>query len=369
MATATAAPPATRSGWIFSPALDLFAFAAPPLLAGLALAIAGRVGLFHLPTAGFLLAIVLVDVAHVHGTLYRVYLDRSEVLRRPRLYLGTPLAAFLVGVVLHRWLGAAGFWRALAYFAVWHFIRQQVGWVALYRARSGEAADPRRRLDGWLDFATVYVATLYPLIDWHTRLPRPFVWFTEGDFAAGLPREAATYARIVWAVVLAAFVTRQLALFVRGQSVSVGKVIVVLGTAYAWWLGIVASDADFAFTLANVLPHGIPYLVLAIVYGRRRYADEKAPRAALGRWLVGKSILVAYFVLAALALGEEMLWDRWVWHDHLTLFGRGRVLSAAALDWVVPLLALPQVTHYVLDGFVWKARSNPDLARYLRPVR
>jgi len=29
----------------------------------------------------------------------------------------------------------------------------------------------------------------------------------------------------------------------------------------------------------------------------------------------------------------------------------------------VPLLALPQLTHYVLDGFVWKRKNNPDFAR------
>jgi hypothetical protein len=26
---------------------------------------------------------------------------------------------------------------------------------------------------------------------------------------------------------------------------------------------------------------------------------------------------------------------------------------------LVPLLAVPQITHYVLDGFLWRRRSNP----------
>jgi hypothetical protein len=29
---------------------------------------------------------------------------------------------------------------------------------------------------------------------------------------------------------------------------------------------------------------------------------------------------------------------------------------------VVPLLALPQLTHYVLDGFIWRRKSNPDFS-------
>jgi hypothetical protein len=32
---------------------------------------------------------------------------------------------------------------------------------------------------------------------------------------------------------------------------------------------------------------------------------------------------------------------------------------------VVPLLSLPQITHYVLDGFIWKV-SDPVLLKEMR---
>jgi hypothetical protein len=28
---------------------------------------------------------------------------------------------------------------------------------------------------------------------------------------------------------------------------------------------------------------------------------------------------------------------------------------------LVPLLAIPQLTHYVLDGFIWRKKSNEGL--------
>ena len=40
-------------------------------------------------------------------------------------------------------------------------------------------------------------------------------------------------------------------------------------------------------------------------------------------------------------------------------------LSAAIALLVVPLLAVPQLTHYVLDGFLWRRRANPRLGRLL----
>ena len=66
---------------------------------------------------------------------------------------------FAAGVALYA-CGAGVFWRAIAYLAVFHFIRQQYGWVMMYRARNGE----RDRLGRWLDGATIYLATLYPLV-------------------------------------------------------------------------------------------------------------------------------------------------------------------------------------------------------------
>jgi hypothetical protein len=63
-------------------------------------------------------------------------------------------------------------------------------------------------------------------------------------------------------------------------------------------------------------------------------------------------------VVWVLAFAEELLWDRLVWHDRDWLFGAGW----RARDWrwiAVPLLALPQLTHYLLDGLVWRRRANP----------
>ena len=49
--------------------------------------------------------------------------------------------------------------------------------------------------------------------------------------------------------------------------------------------------------------------------------------------------------------------------------GRNHVLSLAdspLLPFVVGALAVPQATHYVLDGFIWKMNgNNPDLRRLL----
>ncbi|MBI2395043.1 MAG: hypothetical protein HYV09_36065 [Deltaproteobacteria bacterium] len=358
-------PPRFKTAWLFSAKVDAFAFVGPFVFA-LALLGTGRaLGLRSTPAWGFLLCVVMVDVAHVHGTLFRVYLDRAEVMRRKALYLGTPVVAYALGVAVHQLGGSLTFWRVLAYVAVWHFVRQQIGWVALYRAKAGERGDPSRRIDAWLDPAATYAATIYPLLVWHTHLPRKFAWFVRGDFLPGMPGLVERVARPLWLAILVVFVLRQLQLGVARRGVNVGKVVVILTTYLLWWLGIVAVDEDWAFTVTNVLPHGIPYVVLIAAYSRRRYADPDAPPAPIAQVLVRGGFVLAYGALVALALFEEGLWDRFVWHDHETIFGDGDVLSDRALGWLVPLLALPQAVHYTLDGQIWKGAKNPNLRRYL----
>jgi hypothetical protein len=302
---------------------------------------------------------MLVDVAHVWATAYRVYLDPEERARRPGLYIGIPTAAYVLGVLLYS-ASASWFWRVLAYVAVLHFVRQQYGWIALYRRRLGISS----RLDRFLDDAIIYASTLYPLLYWHANLPREFAWFVDGDFIPGLPSWVAPALLPVHAGLTIAYAGRQLHLWATGRPVSAGKNLVVATTWLTWYLGIVVFDSDYAFTVTNVLVHGIPYLAFVWVYGRARFAESNARVAPLftrGAWplYLLPLFLVAFF--------EEWAWDRFVWHDHGALFpGAALAPGAAALALLVPLLALPQATHYALDAWVWRVRpENPDLARYL----
>jgi hypothetical protein len=45
--------------------------------------------------------------------------------------------------------------------------------------------------------------------------------------------------------------------------------------------------------------------------------------------------------------------------DKLWLFG-GEWAWGDTKMFLVPLLAVPQLTHYVLDGFIWRRNSHPD---------
>ncbi|MCY1031748.1 hypothetical protein OV207_09810 [Corallococcus sp. BB11-1] len=349
---------APTQAWLFGPSVDLAVFAGSAL-ASVAFVLAapwlGAVG--DTPAWAWLLFVVGVDVAHVWSTLFRTYLDGEEVERRPGLYVGAPLAAYAVGVLAYS-ASPGAFWTVFAYVALFHFIRQQYGWAALYDRKARASAWERR-----LDAAAVYAATLGPVIWWHANLPRAFWWFMEHDFLAGLPRWAGTAALAAHAVVLGAWAVFQGARVARGAGLQAGKVLLVAATWVAWFGGIVLARDDFAFTVMNVMLHGVPYFALLFRYARGRHAEGGfgAKGVLLRAGLPGFLLF-----LGVLALLEEGLWDLLVWHDRPVLFGdSGLALEADLMALVVPLLALPQATHYVLDAFVWKAGREPALLNRL----
>ena len=361
-----------RGRFIWSPGVDLAVFGGSALialaLAALAPRLADEGG--EAPLWAFVVLVVGVDVAHVWSTLFRTYLDRAELRRRPLLYAGVPFGCFALGFALHA-ISPNLFWRALAYVAVFHFIRQQTGWVALYRAKAGE----RDRVDRVIDDVTVYAATLYPIAHWHAHMPRAFHWFVEDDFVAipGL-LDAMPIVRGVWFAALAVYVVRALSRALGGAAPNLGKHVVVATTAATWYVGIVATDGDLAFTAANVVVHGVPYMVLLWGYARARAAEpDVSPRSVATR-IVRAGVPAFVAVLIGIAFFEELLWDRIVWHARPALFGgsvasaRGPVAPASALGacLAVSLLAVPQATHYVLDAVLWRRRdTGPAQARAL----
>lgn len=352
--------------WLWSAPLDLAVFGGSAALA-LGLVGLGRVlgfGGGPLPEWGFVAFVLSIDVAHVYATLFRTYFDGEELKARPWRYVGAPIAVYAAGVALYA-QGPLVFWRVLAYLAVFHFVRQQVGWVAVYRARSGQ----RDSIDAWIDGAAIYLATLFPLVVWHARLSEThFDWFVHGDFvaASAFAARLVPFARTAWLAALAIFFGRQIQLLHRSGMLHLGKSVVVATTAATWYVGIVATNSDFDFTVTNVIVHGVPYMVLLWMYARERRKDRPF---AFGAELVARGVPAFVVTLLACAFFEELTWDRLVWKDRGWLFGSSDIeLGSALLALIVPLLALPQALHYVLDGFLWRRRDTRRLAAQRRAL-
>lgn len=337
-----------RDFWLFGAAVDLSVFLGSACLSLLLVAVGWQLGFLEkdAPDWTWISAVLFIDVAHVWSTAFRVYFDWEEFKSRVWFYVLVPVCGYALGVALYS-ESALNFWRALAYLAVFHFVRQQFGWVKLYRAKLKET----NRITFWIDAAAIYIATVYPLAFWMTRLPRRFDWFVKDDFFS-LPALAEQILFPVYVVALSVYFAKSIYLYFAENFLNVGKDIIVSTTAVCWYVGIVSLDSDYAFTVTNVVIHGVPYFALVYFYARsRRETATKFYRGASHNWFVFLASLWAF------AYFEELIWDKGVWHERAWLFGASWNVEDLKM-YLVPLLAVPQLTHYVLDGFVWRRKNN-----------
>lgn len=360
---------ALEQPWLSSALWDCLLIISPAFITS-AIAIAFRAQLDnsdYMPLWAWVSFVLVVDVAHVYATLFRTYFHPKSFVENKPLLLLIPVLCWAVGWGLYSY-DDIYFWRALAYLAVFHFIRQQYGFVALYARK-----DPPEFLKfKLLDKICIYAVTLFPILYWHTHLPRNFSWFIKGDFVSSLPYEISELGFAAYIAIGILYLAKEVFLLKKTGFLNIPKNLIVVGTAVCWWVGIVALNSDIAFTMTNVVTHGIPYMALVWLYHHKtatagsdtNVAGSKPARDYLK---LARDFLLSFapaFVLflVILAYVEEGFWDGLVWREHLTFFSPfchlPTVTESAWLAVLIPLLSLPQSTHYILDGFIWRVKDR-----------
>jgi hypothetical protein len=114
------------------------------------------------------------------------------------------------------------------------------------------AAGERDVLGKWIDTIAIYAATLYPLIYGTTHLPRRFWVFLTNDFASmSLIIERVAAPNLLVRAGGLRFQSRISVVCAQGRESGQGYSS-LLTTALCWYIGIVAYNSDYAFTVTNV---------------------------------------------------------------------------------------------------------------------
>src|SRR5689334_21314346 len=128
-----------KQPWIGKPWVDILFILSPPFLSLLVIVLFPS--LFReseeVSIVWWVVLVLLIDVAHVYSTLYRTYFDPQALSKQRHLLWIIPFAGFLGGVLIYS-LSSAWFWRILAYVAVFHFVRQQYGFMRVYSRKENK---------------------------------------------------------------------------------------------------------------------------------------------------------------------------------------------------------------------------------------
>ncbi|WP_426062708.1 hypothetical protein [Flavobacterium sp. DSP2-3-1] len=334
--------------WIDKPKTDGFFILAPSFL------VIAIVFLFHdalkvIETKHsfytWLFLIVFIDVAHVYATLFKTYFVREKCKKRRKLLVALPIVCFVIGIILFSF-GSVVFWSVLAYIAVFHFIRQQYGFMRLYSRK-----EVKTYWSVAIDNLIIYTATVYPMLYWFFSSPRAFNWFTEKDFIRFENQVVLGVLGWFYGLIIVFYIVRTVYKSTKEQYFNIPKNAIITGTFFSWYFGIVYFNNDLVFTLLNVVSHGIPYI--ALIYLNEIDKKSEADLGVLNYLKGARGFFVFMAFLSTIAFFEEYVWEVFVWNEQFSWnnsdFSNWQLL-------LVPLFTVPQFTHYLLDGFIWKSK-------------
>lgn len=294
----------------------------------------------------WLFLIVFIDVAHVYATLFKTYFVEDEFQKQKKRLISLPVICFIVGIILFSF-GSLVFWSFLAYIAVFHFIRQQYGFMRLYARK-----EMKTRISVFIDNLTIYASTGYPMLYWFFSSKRKFNWFVENEFFKFENHRLLDFLFWIYAGILILYVVFTAIQSIKNKFFNIPKNSIILGTTLSWYFGIVYFNDDLIFTLLNVVSHGIPYM--ALVYFKEIDGKSEQELGRLSYLKRYQGFLIYIGILLLIAFSEEFLWEFFVWNENISLtnfdFSNWQIF-------LVPLLTVPQFTHYILDGFIWKSNK------------
>lgn len=294
----------------------------------------------------WLFLIVFIDVAHVYATLFKTYFIPEEFKKRKKLLITLPIICFLIGIFLFSF-GSVFFWSVLAYIAVFHFVRQQYGFMRLYSRKENKT-----KWSVAIDNLIIYTATGYPMLFWFFSTPRAFNWFTEKDFLRFENQLLLEILEWLYLLIVVFYMVRTVYKTKKERYFNFPKNAIIIGTFLSWYFGIVYFNNDLVFSLLNVVSHGIPYIALIYLNGISK--NQNVDLGILNSIKGFKGILLFIGFLFAIAFFEEYVWEVLVWNEQFSFsnfdFSNWQIV-------LVPLLTVPQFSHYILDGFIWKSKE------------
>lgn len=311
----------------------------------------------------FFIFIIIFDVWHVWWTLYRWYLQKNILKKHWKLLIGIPIFSIISLIILcniqipwHDPLYVP--LSFLAYMAVFHFIKQQVGFVQLY-GRQAENLDSLTYISKKIDTIITWIVTGFPFAYWMMHYENISLnWFIPWEYI--FISKLVPYTEFLWilyGLCIIIYCIFQLILLLRWARLNPLKYLYIIGTAYIWFNGMVAYDSIIIFGFGNILLHGLNYYGI-VIWSTRSNIE------AYGKWLekikkMGVILFSLGIVLSMASLWyiEEFFWNQFVWREKNMIFSDffyNIWYSEPILILIVSILGSVQLTHYILDRYIWR---------------
>ncbi len=260
---------------------------------------------------------LIVDGAHVYSTLFVTYFD-SNIKSKIKLHLIlAPLLTILICYLLYIYEFKALLLSLVGSFALFHFIRQEAGWMKL----AGRLDPKQPQILNKVDLFTSYIFTITPVLYLISERNRGF-WLSRGDLPIipNLYWDTGKYIMLFTGLVWLGFNIRH---WRKTKLINGSKLLIILSNLAAWFFALTYLAGSWLGLLLIILPHGVPYFFLVA-----KEHNKKSPnKLTIYPFLYLLCVLLYFFETRVGGL-------------------KNPILTSIAI--------MPQIVHYYLDGIIWK---------------
>jgi len=207
-----------------------------------------------------------------------------------------------------------------------------------------------------------------PILLWHAGCFGDFRWFSaEDERFIDLPQILQGPLWVLYVVVPSLWLSRFFWKWSKGIPFNLGKLWIMVAHYFTWFMGFTNNEVQ-ALSFINLF-HGFSSMALVYHVVQRRYCtwrqqcpDTMKPQDRFNDSIV-RSIWKFVGLTVILALAEELAWEIFVHKQYLPDWGYNLPeLSEPKGAVVTSVLMMPQLSHYFLDGFIWRmSNKNPGL--------
>jgi len=325
---------------VFGAGLDFVSFLAIPLAVAILLTMVFGPALTAVTSA---ILFVCFDLFHVYVGIGTAWVFPDQWTNRRLFYFGFPALCFAAYSGLFA-LSPGLFAMIYAYASIFHFSRQQIGWMRATGRRGLFFSSWESTLNDLAIYSATFGFVAYRVFD------RPgATWFVEGDlgFLSFLPSKGILAFALV---VNAAYLVWQTIIAIKHKYVNVSKNLVWFTTFLVWGVSFVMFKAVTVGAVALiVVHHASPFVVLSFFYVRHR--RQEGHRSYFGPF--------AFLAVAGAALMlssmEQAVSAEW---SFLSYFSN--------LRFIEPFLAMIATYHYAIDSFFWRQSYNPGCLSFFK---
>lgn len=341
-----------RTDWVFSPREDAAVMLGVPLLCGAVLLAVCRlfaVDWYDDNDSVSFFVFVLGDHTHLYVSFAISFGFADEYRRRRTFYRLTPVVIAALLLAINAWSKHA-FLTVFATYSIYHFVRQELGWMVIAAKKGGTPSGRDLRVDK----LALYGVTVLPALLYMADSDEPG-WFIDGDFP-DLPWQLTMPLFGLWLFVLVAYPAWFVARRVATGRRNTGKLFVWAKNALLWGLTFIFLYENIIWGVAVLtVSHAAPYIYLGYKFGRFKLHRTRPDASADDVLRVIKWFYAAAVTLALLHYLVE------VYPEYFFVEVAGIDPLAFAQRYLVkPLFASLTLFHFVIDGFFWQRRHNPD---------